>query len=408
MTEEIKFVNLEEVDFSAYKSWEIQEILKDFLTLFSEKHSNADGLGHEKLPRSLPKEISQALEKHVRSLKPTLLEEITEEWRKNRNSTFNNIVNYLSKQDLQGIDDLLQTYFFNSEADPKIKKNIKTLFKFLGLRTEKKIGESGLFYFKSNYFRFFEDLSISGEKKTREIMQKHFLIEKEMEELHQALIEIFEKIKDLRSKEKLEKEIKELDRKKVEFTKEKAEQDSKNQATKQYSINLAKFFGDEIERLAGKSGLPRSFTPCNDKEKSSEIEKLESKVCWLRTLVYAIPVLAMFCAFLCENLQSNWHFWLALFSFFAISSYHLTQSIRESNVLKSMAASYRHRYIVAETFASFVDNIAKTHPEMKDIITKEAALAMFKRDSTGYLSKNQIEPSNTPVQEIIGVVNRGK
>ena len=44
--------------------------------------------------------------------------------------------------------------------------------------------------------------------------------------------------------------------KECKFTKEKAEQDSKNQATKQYSINLAKFFGDEIERLAGKSGLP--------------------------------------------------------------------------------------------------------------------------------------------------------
>jgi hypothetical protein len=421
MAEEIKFINLENIDFSTHKSWQIEEMLKDFLMLFSEKHSNLNLLGHASLPR-LPEKISQTLGSRAGSLKTIILEEIKKELR-NNNLTFNNIVSYFQKQNLKGIDDLLGTYFFRSETDPKITKNIKTLFKFLGLR-----GNSGLFYFKSNYFRFFEDLSASGEERTREIVQKHFLKGKkeEMEELHQALIEIFEKIEDLRSKENFEKKTQYLEDEKAKFTKEKAKAEAEAKVaakeTEKSSDKLAKFFEEEVERIAGKNGLPRSCASRNDEEKEekpSEIEKLEEKVFWLRILVYAIPALTIALILFSRHCEtcfseawqssySDWHFWAALSLFFIISSYHLTQSIRELNVLKNMAASYRHRQIVAKTFASFVDNIAKTHPEMKDIVTKEAALAMFKRDSSGYLSKNQMEPSNTPVQEVVGVLNRGK
>jgi len=218
--------------------------------------------------------------------------------------------------------------------------------------------------------------------------------------------------KDLEQMEKMKKDLGDANNQ-IKSFKDKIDQLNSGVAQKS-SEGLAEFFAEEIERIAGKDGLPRSYAPRNDggkKEKSPEVKKLERKVLWLRVLVYAIPAgtigLILYsrhcepCA--SEAWQSNaldWHFWLALFSLFLVSSYHLTQSIRELNVLKNMAASYRHRYIVAKTFISFVDNIANTHADMKDSVTKEAALAMFKRDSSGYLSKNQMEPSNTPVQEV--------
>ena len=86
----------------------------------------------------------------------------------------------------------------------------------------------------------------------------------------------------------------------------------------------------------------------------------------------------------------------------SILSYHLKHVLRELNILKHMHSSYLHRAIVAKTFQSLV---ASDHfkGEKSEIVVKEAALAMFKKEAQGYLSKDQMEPSNTPLQEIVGI-----
>lgn len=156
----------------------------------------------------------------------------------------------------------------------------------------------------------------------------------------------------------------------------------------------------------------------------TEIRKLRirKKIRLVRTVLYLIPVIAVF---LLSDYKSEWllegvnekgkkelllspilvPFSAATLFLTSIVSYHLKHALRELNILKQMRASYLHRVITAKTFKELV---ASGHfkDAAGEVVVKEAAVAMFKKDSVGYLSKDQLEPSNTPVQEVVGIFKK--
>ncbi len=78
----------------------------------------------------------------------------------------------------------------------------------------------------------------------------------------------------------------------------------------------------------------------------------------------------------------------------------LKSTIRDLNILKNAKESHEHRAKVAETFITFLtsegkDEIAKAE------MAKQAAIAMFQRVPSGYLTKDQIEPISHPLAEIL-------
>lgn len=91
----------------------------------------------------------------------------------------------------------------------------------------------------------------------------------------------------------------------------------------------------------------------------------------------------------------------AVFSFLliAIVFYFLKFAIRNYNISNHLAQSNAHRANVSETLESYITG-SENDPEVKNALLKEGATAMFGSDSTGYLTKDQMEIS-TPVQEMI-------
>ncbi len=80
--------------------------------------------------------------------------------------------------------------------------------------------------------------------------------------------------------------------------------------------------------------------------------------------------------------------------------YHLKSETRDLNILKNAKESYEHRAKVAETFVAFL--ASETKDEItKSEMAKQAAIAMFQRVPNGYLTKDQIEPINHPLAEIL-------
>jgi len=90
-----------------------------------------------------------------------------------------------------------------------------------------------------------------------------------------------------------------------------------------------------------------------------------------------------------------------LFSvFMSLVFYHLKSATRDLNIAKNAKESYEHRAKVAETFIAFLaseskDEIAKSE------MAKQAAIAMFQRVPSGYLTKDQIETISHPLAEIL-------
>ncbi|HVU06682.1 MAG TPA: hypothetical protein VHE10_02750 [Candidatus Paceibacterota bacterium] len=83
----------------------------------------------------------------------------------------------------------------------------------------------------------------------------------------------------------------------------------------------------------------------------------------------------------------------------AISFYILRFCVRNFNVLNHLIESNKHRANVAETLEAFITS-GNGDLDIKAALLKEAAPAMFAADSTGYLTKDQMEISS-PVQELI-------
>ncbi len=137
--------------------------------------------------------------------------------------------------------------------------------------------------------------------------------------------------------------------------------------------------------------------------------RIPGKVALLRLGIYLAPVvsaaIALYTLFMANYKEfsfQHYEFAASMILLVSILSYHLKHVLRELNILKHMHSSYLHRAIVAKTFQSLV---ASDHfkGEKSEIVVKEAALAMFKKEAQGYLSKDQMEPSNTPLQEIVGI-----
>ena len=85
---------------------------------------------------------------------------------------------------------------------------------------------------------------------------------------------------------------------------------------------------------------------------------------------------------------------------------HLKSATRDLNILKNSKESYEHRAKVAETFIVFLASESNKPKEDKDETTKsemakQAAIAMFQRVPSGYLTKDQIEPISHPLTEIL-------
>ncbi len=85
---------------------------------------------------------------------------------------------------------------------------------------------------------------------------------------------------------------------------------------------------------------------------------------------------------------------------------HLKSATRDLNILKNSKESYEHRAKVAETFIAFLASESTKPKEDKDETTKsemakQAAIAMFQRVPSGYLTKDQIEPISHPLMEIL-------
>lgn len=132
-----------------------------------------------------------------------------------------------------------------------------------------------------------------------------------------------------------------------------------------------------------------------------------TKIGWIRFFIYTIVILCILFAvkFLKSGAQFSF-FYIELFVLVIVLvsflSYHLKQLLRELNNLKHMKNSYLHRTIVANTLKDMVVS-GYFSDKSQQIATQEASMAMFKRDAVGYLSKDQMEPSNTPVQDVVRV-----
>ncbi len=83
----------------------------------------------------------------------------------------------------------------------------------------------------------------------------------------------------------------------------------------------------------------------------------------------------------------------------AMLFYALRICLRNYNILKHLIHSNKHRANVAQTLENFI-NSAGSDTELKSVLIKEGASAMFQSDSTGYLTKDQMEIT-TPVKELI-------
>lgn len=91
----------------------------------------------------------------------------------------------------------------------------------------------------------------------------------------------------------------------------------------------------------------------------------------------------------------------AIFSLLIISLffYGLNFSNKNFNIQKNLAALNKHRRNVAQTFQGFL-NSGVDDNDIKNALLKESAEAMFKNESTGYLSKDQMQIT-TPIQEMV-------
>jgi hypothetical protein len=78
----------------------------------------------------------------------------------------------------------------------------------------------------------------------------------------------------------------------------------------------------------------------------------------------------------------------------------LKSTIRDLNILKNAKESHEHRAKVAETFIAFLSSEGKDEIAKAEM-AKQAAIAMFQRVPSGYLTKDQIEPISHPLAEIL-------
>jgi|GEM_PF-3359105 len=126
----------------------------------------------------------------------------------------------------------------------------------------------------------------------------------------------------------------------------------------------------------------------------------------LRIVNYLLPFSALVALVIFHRLNKDFDskslipFFVLFSVFMSLVFYHLKSATRDLNIAKNAKESYEHRAKVAETFIAFLaseskDEIAKSE------MAKQAAIAMFQRVPSGYLTKDQIEPISHTLAEIL-------
>lgn len=153
----------------------------------------------------------------------------------------------------------------------------------------------------------------------------------------------------------------------------------------------------------------KSFSEYFSKHSESYNAPIKSAVAeakLLRVINYLLPfftLVVLLIFFLVKNdfdLKSLIPFFVLFSVLMSLVFYHLKSATRDLNIAKNAKESYEHRAKVAETFIAFLaseskDKIAKSE------MAKQAAIAMFQRVPSGYLTKDQIEPISHPLAEIL-------
>jgi len=86
----------------------------------------------------------------------------------------------------------------------------------------------------------------------------------------------------------------------------------------------------------------------------------------------------------------------------SIMFFYLRVVLREYNITKHIQTSNKHRANVASTLEGLLAQVNQD-PELKSSLVKEASTAIFQSESTGYLTKDQIEVS-TPIKEVVNTI----
>ena len=125
----------------------------------------------------------------------------------------------------------------------------------------------------------------------------------------------------------------------------------------------------------------------------------------LRIVNYVLPLLGFIglLAFVCKMGKIDQSL-IPIFILFSVAMslvfHHLKSATRDLNILKNSKESYEHRAKVGETFVALLASESKDETT-KSEMAKQAAIAMFQRVPSGYLTKDQIEPISHPLTEIL-------
>ena len=125
---------------------------------------------------------------------------------------------------------------------------------------------------------------------------------------------------------------------------------------------------------------------------------------WIRTLFATVVVLFGFYLYFRTDFDNSSKIEYGVFSatIIAIVFFYIKVVLREYNITKHIETGNKHRANVASTLEGFLSQ-AEQDIELKTHLVKEASSAIFKTESTGYLSKDQIEVS-TPIKEVVNTI----
>lgn len=121
-------------------------------------------------------------------------------------------------------------------------------------------------------------------------------------------------------------------------------------------------------------------------------------------VVIAVGISAFVYAIFIKNIDSSGRIEYGVFSatFIASIFFYLRIVLRNYNITKHISTGNKHRANVAATLEGFLAQ-ANQDQDLKAALLKEGSMALFQTDSTGYLTKDQIEVS-TPIREVINTV----
>ncbi len=121
-------------------------------------------------------------------------------------------------------------------------------------------------------------------------------------------------------------------------------------------------------------------------------------------MIAVIILLALGYVLYIRNIDTSSRIEYAVFSATIIASifFYLKIVLRNYNITKHISTGNKHRANVAATLEGFLEQ-ASQDQELKMALLKEGSAAIFQTDSTGYLTKDQIEVT-TPIKEVINTV----